>query len=185
MNQSLFKPRALLLATALSAAGVVGAQSTYAPSAQHDGSLPPASSISLPMQRHGRRRVERVPQEQSGARAPAGRAPRPADMQQIGAHGCAWAAARRMTAAHRQCRGSSAEMSPKAAAKPKAASADSNPTPVASAAPRNTARTPNKTAANSNPAHNRFRAELRNCVQQSGDQRENCLDRAIENHQQS
>ena len=56
---------------------------------------------------------------------------------------------------------------------------------VASATPRSTAGTQSQTAASSNPADNRFRAELRNCVQQSGDQRESCLDRAIENHQQS
>ena len=47
MNQSLFKPRALLLATALAAAGVVGAQSTYTPSATSTATTPPpASSVS-------------------------------------------------------------------------------------------------------------------------------------------
>jgi hypothetical protein len=35
---------------------------------------------------------------------------------------------------------------------------------------------------NSNPRDNAYRAELRNCVQQTGDQRERCLDQAIANH---
>ncbi len=34
----------------------------------------------------------------------------------------------------------------------------------------------------SSPRDNAYRAELRNCVQQTGDQRERCLDQAIANH---
>jgi hypothetical protein len=34
----------------------------------------------------------------------------------------------------------------------------------------------------SNPRDNAYRAELRNCVQQTGDQRERCLEQAIANH---
>jgi len=52
---------------------------------------------------------------------------------------------------------------------------------VASAT-RTNSRTPNKNAAIANPADSAYREELRNCVQMQGDQRNSCLDRAIEHH---
>jgi len=52
---------------------------------------------------------------------------------------------------------------------------------VASAT-RTNSRTPNKNAAMANPADSAYREELRNCVQMQGDQRNSCLDRAIEHH---
>jgi len=52
---------------------------------------------------------------------------------------------------------------------------------VASAT-RTNSRTPNKNAAIANPADSAYREELRNCVQMQGDQRDSCLDRAIEHH---
>jgi len=52
---------------------------------------------------------------------------------------------------------------------------------VASAT-RTNSRAPNKNAAMANPADSAYREELRNCVQMQGDQRNSCLDRAIEHH---
>jgi len=62
-----------------------------------------------------------------------------------------------------------------------AGAASSDRTNVASGTARSTSRTQNRTAMSS-PRDNAYRAELRNCVQQSGDQRERCLDQAIANH---
>ncbi len=40
-------------------------------------------------------------------------------------------------------------------------------------------------AAKANPADTAYRANLRNCVQQTGEQRETCLDQAIEKHERA
>jgi len=62
------------------------------------------------------------------------------------------------------------------ASKSKPASATK--THVASATPR----TQSKNAAMANPADTAYRAELRNCAQMQGGERDSCLDRAIEHH---
>jgi len=71
-------------------------------------------------------------------------------------------------------------------AKQQAASTNTDQTKVASATPRSNSRAQSQTGgAKLNPADTAYRAELRNCVQQSGVQRESCLDQAIENHGRS
>jgi hypothetical protein len=84
---------------------------------------------------------------------------------------------------------SSANATQKApAAKQQAAGTGTNTdqTKVASATPRSNSRAQSQTGgAKLNPADTAYRAELRNCVQQSGAQRESCLDQAIENHGRS
>ena len=216
MNQSIFKSRVLLVATALAAAGVVSAQSTYTPATTSTATAsPPLSTSSAPCNdMEGAALSECLKNNPASARpgtsASTG-APRPPMSGDTSANASASAskstdsrssaaaggskamdnnksvAAKASTSTDTSTSmsaGSSTAATHNAAAKPKAASASANPE-VSSATPGNNARTQNKTAARSNPADTRFRAELRNCVQQSGDQRETCLDRAIESHQQS
>ena len=71
--------------------------------------------------------------------------------------------------------GSAAHSTKAAKSKP----ASTNKTQVASAT---SSRTQGKDAASANPADTAYRAELRNCVQMQGGERDSCLDRAIEHH---
>ena len=70
----------------------------------------------------------------------------------------------------------------KVATAKRAASPNADQTKVASATPRSISRGQGRTAATSNPDDTAYRAELRNCVQKSGNERASCLDEAIENH---
>jgi hypothetical protein len=73
----------------------------------------------------------------------------------------------------------------KATATKRAAGTNADQMKVASATPRSNSRAPARSTAKSTAGDTPYRAELRNCVQQSADQRESCLDRAIENHERT
>jgi hypothetical protein len=75
---------------------------------------------------------------------------------------------------------SSATTASKATTAKRAAGANADQTKVASATPRSNSRAQGRTA--SNPSDTAYRTELRNCVQKSGNDRESCLDQAIQNH---
>jgi hypothetical protein len=78
---------------------------------------------------------------------------------------------------------SSANATQKATTTKRAAGTNADQMKVASATPRGNSRAPARSTAKSGDTP--YRAELRNCVQQSADQRESCLDRAIENHERT
>lgn len=160
MNQSSFRPRVLLLATALAAAGTVGGQTM--------GSTPATATDSNASATVG------TPAPSTDSKASATAAP---PMSSMDSSTSATAGSGAPPAQK------SAAAKPDAAKAANAAGASTDNTQVASATH---SRTQSKTPkAKASPADTAYRAELRNCVQQTGEQRESCLDQAIEKHERA
>lgn len=181
MNQFSLKPQVLLLATAFAAASVVNAQTTdsmpastaAAPAADSSTSYAPCSGMqgtALSECLKGSAANPTTPDHQAAAStsSPTG------IMDSKAAPNDSTSMDRTILAA-----GGSAAHSTKAT---KSKSASTNQTHVASATPRTSSRTQSKNAATANPADTAYRAELRNCAQMQGGDRDSCLDRAIEHH---
>lgn len=166
MNPSFFKPRILLLATAL-AAGAASAQSTdtSAPNtAMNSNTSVGASTSSTPP-------INSKPAAgNSGMLDSSTSATAPSSDATILA-----AAADTPKQIGTTSSNDSTQVSASASA--------THQSPLRSAASK-TAGARSKTVAKANPVDTQYRAELRNCVQMTGAERDSCLDRAIQNHPQ-